>query len=199
LVYFDHNRRRSADTDTEESVMPLLNIVPPDEAQGVVAENYSLFLKMAGMVPAPFQMMSVSPALQSMVKGQIQYYFGHPTLNPALLAMIRLLVAEQNNYHYCVSLNTGVLKQFGIADDDQVMAMMADPGKAPLSDKDRAMLSFVLKAVKTPQAVEAADVEGLRALGWTDADILDATAHGVNMVSTGIMFKAFKMDEAEAC
>ncbi len=179
--------------------MPLLEVVAPDKAQGVVAENYAPFLKMAGMVPAPFQMMSASPALQSLVKGQIQYFMAHPTLNPALLAMIRLLVAEQNDYHYCVSLNTGILKQFGIADDDQVMAMMADPNKAPLSDKDRAMLGFVLKAVKTPQAIEAADVEALRALGWTDADILDATSHGVNMVSAGIMFKAFKMDEAEAC
>jgi uncharacterized peroxidase-related enzyme len=179
--------------------MPLLNVVSPDEAQGVVAENYSMFVKTAGMVPAPFQMLSVSPGLQGVAKSQIQYFFGHPVLSPGLLAMIRLLVAEQNDYHYCVSLNTGVLKQFGIADNDQVMAMMADPDKAPISDKDRAMLGFVLKAVKTPQDVEKADLDRLRELGWTDGDILDATAHGANMVSSGIMFKAFKMDEAEAC
>ncbi|MBU1742872.1 MAG: hypothetical protein KKC37_15125 [Proteobacteria bacterium] len=179
--------------------MPLLDVVVPDKAEGQVAENYSMFLKIAGMVPAPFQMLSVSPGLQTVAKGQIQYYFGHPNLSPALLAMIRLLVAEQNDYHYCVSLNTGVLKQFGIADDDQVMAMMAEPDKAPLSDKDRAMLNFVLKAIKTPQEVGKADVDQVKAQGWTDGDILDATAHGANMVSAGIMFKAFKMDEAEAC
>ena len=49
-----------------------------------------------------------------------------------------------------------------------------------------------------PLALFRREVDALRALGWTDADILDATAHGVNMVSAGIMFKAFKMEEAEA-
>ena len=180
--------------------MPLLNVVAPDKAEGEVADNYSLFLNIAGMVPAPFQMLSVSPGLQSLSKAQIQYFMTHPSLSPALLAMIRLIVAEQTDYHYCVSLNTGILKNFGIVtDDDQVMALMADPDKAPLSDKEKAMLAFVLRAVKTPKEVEAADVEALKAMGWTDGDILDASVHGANMVSSGILFRAFKMDEAEAC
>ena len=34
----------------------------------------------------------------------------------------------------------------------------------------------------------------LHELGWTDSDILDALAHGTNMVSYSILTKTFKMD-----
>ena len=53
---------------------------------------------------------------------------------------------------------------------------------------------FVLKAVKTPEATTAEDVAALRAMGWTDQDILDATCHGTDMVRHGTLFKAFKLD-----
>jgi hypothetical protein len=57
----------------------------------------------------------------------------------------------------------------------------------------------VLKAVKTPEEVTAEDTQKLRDLGWSDGDIIDATAHGAGMVADGIMFKAFKMDEGQSC
>jgi len=73
--------------------------------------------------------------------------------------------------------------------------MTKDPSQAKLEDKDRAMLEFVVKAVKEPASTTKADVDGLHALGWTDQDIFDALSHGANMVSAGIAFTALKMDE----
>jgi hypothetical protein len=53
-----------------------------------------------------------------------------------------------------------------------------------------------MKAVKTPDAVEQPDVDKLREQGWTDSDILDALAHGTNMIASSILMKTFKMDQA---
>ncbi len=64
-----------------------------------------------------------------------------------------------------------------------------------LDDKDRAMLAFVMKAIKTPDAVEKQDVDQLHDLGWTDSDIMDAMAHGTNMIGSSILMKTFKMDQ----
>ena len=72
--------------------------------------------------------------------------------------------------------------------------MIKDPLKAPLEEKEQAMLSFVIKAVKSPDAVEQQDMDKLHDLGWTDRDILDALAHGTNMVGSSILMKTFKMD-----
>jgi len=58
--------------------------------------------------------------------------------------------------------------------DEQLDAMKADPAQSQLNEKDKAMLLFVLRAVKSPEAVEQKDVDALHDLGWTDQDILEA-------------------------
>ena len=82
----------------------------------------------------------------------------------------------------------------GLSEDD-IAKMEKDPLQAPLDDKDRAMVAFVMKAIKTPDAVEKQDVEPLHDLGWTDSDIMDAMAHGTNMIASSILMKTFKMDQ----
>jgi len=57
-------------------------------------------------------------------------------------------------------------------------------------------LAFVMKAIKTPDAVVKEDTDQLHDLGWTDSDILDALAHGTNMIGSSILMKTFKMDQA---
>lgn len=178
--------------------MPIIKVVPPEEAEGKVKAGYDMFAQF-GMVPAPFQMYSPSPELVGIRTQGVSYFMSHPNLNPGLLALIRMLIAEELKYYYCISLNREILKKVGILDEDAAAKVLADPANAPLSEPDKAMLLFVLKAVKTPDAVTAEDVQKLRDLGWSEGDIVDATAHGAGMVADGIMFKAFKMDQAEAC
>ena len=71
---------------------------------------------------------------------------------------------------------------------------MKDPRKAPLEDKERAILDFVMKAIKSPDAVEQGDMDQLHDMGWTDRDILDAMVHATNMVGASILMKTFSMD-----
>ena len=56
------------------------------------------------------------------------------------------------------------------------------------------MLGFVMKAIKSPDAVVQQDMDHLHDFGWSDRDILDALAHGTNMVGSSILMKTFKMD-----
>ena len=49
-----------------------------------------------------------------------------------------------------------------------------DPSQAPLEDNERVMLAFVIKAIKTPDAVTQEDVNQLHGTGWADRDILIA-------------------------
>jgi len=36
----------------------------------------------------------------------------------------------------------------------------------------------------------------LHDLGWQDSEILEALSHGTNMISSSILMKTFKMDQA---
>jgi hypothetical protein len=113
----------------------------------------------------------------------IQHFSQHPNLGFGLLSSIRYLVAQQHDYQFCTGFNRNMLK------------MQGDPLQAPLDDKDRAMVAFVIKAIKTPDAVEKQDVDQLHDLGWTDSDIMDAMAHATNMIASSILMKTFKMDQ----
>jgi len=66
--------------------------------------------------------------------------------------------------------------------------------QAPLEDRERLLVAFVMKAIKTPELVTEEDMESLRREGWNDSDILDAVMQGTVMVSTNTLMKAFKMD-----
>jgi len=175
--------------------MALLNIVDPKDATGKVKEVYDMMMERARVIPRPMQLLSPSPEQMGIAAQFMQYYFNHPNLGFELLAHIRLLMAHTFNYDYCTQFNTGLLQMLTEATDEQLQATLADPSRAALEEKERAMLVFVHKAVTRPETTTREDVAALRELGWTDSDILDATSHGADMVRHGTLFKAFKMDE----
>ncbi|MFC1883194.1 carboxymuconolactone decarboxylase family protein [Thermodesulfobacteriota bacterium] len=174
--------------------MALIKIMTPDNAEGEIKEVYDEFIKTAGMVPKPFQMYSASPPLFQLQKSVINYFMNHPHLKFTLLAAIRFSVASDNDFNYCMNLNTDFLKFAGLT-EEQIGEVKNNPEKSALDEKDKAMLLFVLKVLKKPESIEKSDIDAMHELGWTDQDIFDAAIHGAGMLSLGKMFKAFKMDE----
>ncbi|MBU2548831.1 MAG: hypothetical protein KKB20_10495 [Proteobacteria bacterium] len=175
--------------------MPLIHVVPPDQAQGEIKEVYDAVKAVTGVLPRPLQMSSVSPELLKIQARILKYFVGNPNLGLPLAAHIRYLIASHNNYQFCTDFNASLLTMFGNLTEEDLDAVGKDVTAAKLDDKDRAMLEFVVKAIKDPSSTRAADTQRLRELGWTDQDIFDALYHGAGMVSAGIMFKALKMDE----
>lgn len=175
--------------------MALIKTVPPQEAEGAVKEAYSFFESLGVEPPMPIRMMSASPGLMSIQVEMAKYFTNHPTLEFPLLAHIRLLVANEENYSYCIGFNQELLKNLGGLTEEQIEAVKADPEKAALEPREKAMLMFVLKAVRDPAATEQKDVDALHEQGWSDNDIFDAVQQGMMMVGTGMAFQAFKMGQ----
>ena len=174
--------------------MALIQTVEPDMAEGQVKEIYETMQKNAGVIPAPLQLASASLWMLDMVWQSVQYYSRHPNLGFGLLSSIRYLVAQQYDYAFCTGFNKNLLKMQGLSDED-IEKMEQDPLQAPLEDKERDMLAFVMKAINTPDTVVQEDMDHLHELGWTDSDILDALSHGTNMIGSSILMKTFKMDQ----
>jgi hypothetical protein len=66
-----------------------------------------------------------------------------------------------------MDFNKHILKKQGLEDDD-IHKMEADPTKSLLEEKESAMLTFVVKAVKAPSSVEADEINQLKEMGWED-------------------------------
>ncbi|MBI5251146.1 MAG: hypothetical protein HY912_16785 [Desulfomonile tiedjei] len=174
--------------------MALIPITPPEKAEGKLAELYASAEHFFGTVPNNVQLLGVSPTVLENQLYFAQYFMTHPTLSAPLLSMIRMLVSKACKSQYCDSFNVALLTKFGFS-PEQIQGARTDPEKAPLGEKDKAMLLFVLKATDEPHAVASSDVDKLRALGWANADIFDAVAHGARAVGTNIIFDAFKIDQ----
>ena len=172
----------------------VINTVSVEEAEGNIKEAYDMFINNLGIIPKPLMMMSASPAIFEQQLQRINYYTEHPTLGFALLCHIRYLVSQNLNYRFCTDFNEHILKKQGLEDDD-IRQMVADPTKSLLEEKDSAMLAFVVKAIKDPSANKAEEIKKLKEMGWEDRDLVDALAHGVNMIDHSIMMEVFQMDQ----
>ncbi|MDA8225669.1 MAG: hypothetical protein M0T86_07090 [Betaproteobacteria bacterium] len=174
--------------------MPLIQTVSPQDAQGKVKEVYDQVSAAFGAPPNALQIYSASPALLAEHWQSIGYYMQHPTLNFALLAMMRMLVSQQGHCEYCVGFNESLLINHAGFSIEQVQAAKRDPASAPLPPKDVAMLLFTLKAARDSNSVTATDIDALRKAGWSDADILDGLNHAANMLAADMLLNALKVE-----
>jgi len=173
--------------------MALIQLVEKEEATGRVAEIYESMISTMGFIPNAFKVFSPSAHVLDKQFGNLTYFMRHKTLGGKLLAFIRLLVSEQEKCRYCIGMNSGLLLQYGVL-PDQLAEIKEDPSKAPLDEKELQMLLFVLRVAKDSNSIEQADVDTLRNLGWTDADILDATYHATAQLGVDKIFNAFRIE-----
>ena len=175
--------------------MPLIHTVSPTNADGKVKEIYNQIESAFGRIPNAIQIYSSSPELLAHHWRQIGYAMQHPTLSRTLLAMIRMLVSQNTNCEYCVGFNEAMLINMCDMTAEQVAASKKDPAAAPLSDKDKAMLLFVLKATKNSISITPADIATLKTQGWSDGEILDGLSHGADMLASDTILNAFRIEK----
>lgn len=174
--------------------MSIIATTVPEQATGQVAEIYAQMQQAMGRVPNAMQLYSASPAMLAMQWQYLGYNFQHPTLGFPLLATLRMLVSQDHECEYCIGFNEAMLIERAGFTAEQTAATKRDPAAAPLPAKDKAMLLFVLKATRTPKAVTPADLDAVRALGWSDRDIFDAVNHGARNIASDILFNTFKIE-----
>ncbi len=173
--------------------MPLIKTIKPEDATGELAEIYAQMKALRGRVPMSSQLWSASPEQLKQQLAFIGYYMNHKTLSAPLLATIRILVSSNTGCKYCVDFNSGLLvNMMGWSVDD--VAELKTIGKSSkLEPKENAMLSFVVTSVKKSSKADENELNALRAMGWSDGDILDALQHGARMSAIDIIFNTFDL------
>ncbi len=173
--------------------MSLLKLVDQNEAIGKVGEIYQGMINMMGFIPNAFKIFSPSEHVLGQQVNNLTYYFRHSKLSGKLLSLVRLLVSEREKCEYCVTMNTSILFQYGIF-PEMVSEILKDASKAPLEENEKALLFFVLKMVENSNEIAQEDVDKLRDLGWSDAEILECAYHAATQVATDMLFNTFKVD-----
>lgn len=170
--------------------MSLLKIQSEEQASGVVKAVYDSFLEGAGMVAEPIKLYSASPKSLGAQMQVFAHYKDHPTLSPLLLTSIRYLVAVDAGFKHCIRFNGHIFGLAGLS-AEQVAQVKDTPEVIPLKSRELSLIAFVRNSVKNPDLSTQNEVERLRELDWSDADILDATLHGAMVLRSGLMMQIF--------
>ena len=97
---------------------------------------------------------------------------GTGTLRKVERELVALVVSLENHCHYWVTHHRRGLRRL-LKNNDLLAAIEADWTTAPLAPSRRAMLDYAVKLTRTPGDMERADVDALRAAGFSDRDVLD--------------------------
>lgn len=157
----------------------------PAKSQPILA-NYE---KVLGVVPNFFALISQSPdALKAIsnMHAELGNSLGHKTRE-----RIHVMTAEVNGCDYCLSAHTylgGKLQ--GLTKDDMELNRI---GRSTDPQADAA-LQFAYKIAKSRGHIQDADVEAVRAAGFTDTQIVDIVAETAFSFITNLLNNTFKTD-----
>jgi uncharacterized peroxidase-related enzyme len=150
--------------------MPFIETVPVDDAPEPVAQLYAAARTPAGNVPNYAQAFSLRPEVYAAWRQLLSAITADLDLRRYELATVA--AARRIHSSYCMLAHGSILADRFLGPDG-VRAVVDDHRAAGLDDVDVAVFEFADKVAGDATSVTQADVDRLRALGLSDAEILD--------------------------
>jgi uncharacterized peroxidase-related enzyme len=166
--------------------MTFIETVEPEDATGLLAELYEADRAGWGHLPNFARAFSLRP----------EVYAAWKQLNGAIKADMDLRLYELATFaaarrlrsSYCTLAHGRILASEFLA-PDEVQALAADPAGAGLDEAELAVMDLAGKVADDATTVTQADVDRLRELGLSDADVL-----GVVLAATARCFFSKTLD-----
>ncbi len=151
------------------SRVPLIQL---EQAAPEIAAQYHAIEKGLGAIPNMFKAVANSNAALKSMWGAFGA-LGGGKLGAKLGEQIAVAVANRNGCDYCLAAHHFLGKGAGLTDAQLSRAQVGESADA----KTAGALAFALKLVHNRGQVSAADVEQLRAAGFSDELIVEIVAH----------------------
>ena len=149
-----------------------LRTIKEEDATGEIAEIYAKEKSAAGFVPESARCFTTRPDLLPIFDEFFSGVRGGFSLGAREWMLITFIAAKHIPSTYCSHVyGQRLLSELG--SKDTVLAIQRDFRHADLSDKDVEMLAYAEKVTNSAYRVSDADIERLRAVGFTDRQICD--------------------------
>ena len=144
----------------------------PDELPLEVTEEIGDIATRIGFMPNVARLLAVTPRH---FVGWWKYFDdlmrGPSGITKTQREMIAVVICAESHCPYCVAAHAAALRM-RTKDDALVERLAVNYRHVELDSRDREMLDFAVKLTKTPDECGQSDVERLRAVGYSDEDIL---------------------------
>ncbi len=163
--------------------------VPLIDASSASADRKTLLTQIHGAfgaTPNMFKAVANSPAALQSMWGAFGALSGG--VIPAKLGeQIAVAVADRNACEYCLAAHTALGRKAGASAEE----MSAAQGGEAADPRTAAALRFALKLVEARGQVSEADVQAVRAAGYSDQEIVEILAHVALNLFTNYVNVAF--------
>ena len=149
-----------------------LQTIEEDEATGRVAEIYEKQKAQLGFVMEAAKCFTARPDLLPIYTDFSDRIRAGFSLGLREWRLITLIAAKQIPSTYCSHVYGKQLID-DLGSKEAVLAVQSDFRKAGLPDKDVAMLSYAEKVAQDASGISQADIDALRAAGFSDRQICD--------------------------
>jgi hypothetical protein len=133
--------------------------------------------KRFGSVPPHFELLAtLSPKRFEHFIQELFYLTSHEKIDPDLFAFLRFYIAAHEDFDYCLTFNTKLLRAKNYS-EDVLESVKEDIANLPLDEQHILLASKALKAIYDSTSFGKKDIDELQGAGWNAADIYDAIDH----------------------
>ena len=150
-----------------------LNLAPVDPLPEATQKYFDVCEEKLGLVPNVLKAYACDIAqLDGFSALYNALMLGPSGLSKLEREMIAVAVSALNHCHYCQVAHGAAVRELS-GSPELGEAMVSNYRFGEITDKQRAMLDFAIKATEASAKIVEEDREALRAQGWTDKDIWD--------------------------
>ena len=150
--------------------MAFIHTIPPDEVSGKLKEMYDAELQADGRIDNGLQAFSLRPAAYVAWENLIVSIRSNMDLRR--YELVTIAAAGKLRCSYCMLAHGAVLHSRFFT-TEQLEAIVQDYHHAGLEPAEVAMMAYAEKIILYAYKVTPEDIDGLRAHGFSDTDILD--------------------------
>ncbi len=152
--------------------MSFLNMIPEDQAEGLVLEQYQTAQKSTGYIPNYVKTFSMHPEVYdawSKLIGAIR-----SKMRMRRYELVTFAAAMQLECTYCMLAHGSILRK-NFFSAEQLISIVKGFRNAGLPPEEVAMMSYAQKIIVSAHQINEEDIEDLRKFGLSDEEILDIT------------------------
>lgn len=155
--------------------MAYIKLCRYEEMDPEIQERAKPILQKTGKLGEIFELLALDKDLYFATDAMVQNFLLKETRLPyATKERIALLVSLANNCTMCVDVHKNIAKMLGMS-DEQVEETLQGVAAIRTDEKEKALLDFALKAAsKENYKMTQDDIDALKELGWSEAEILEA-------------------------
>lgn len=153
--------------------MVRIRVIQESEARDDLKAAYEDIREIFGFVPDVFKLLSARPDLLRLTVEQYRAMFLAGVVPRPIKEIIGTVVARTISCNYCTKAHSTLLQVLGGTHEAALAAEDADIDRLPVEEKYRSLLRACVKLTLHAYKVTDADIDGLRADGLSDEEIIE--------------------------